>query len=273
MRDDVAMPAAVAAGPPDRGLGGGRRPAPCCPAAGLGGGPVALLGAGAALVFVGVAMLAPVISRPVVRVLGAAFPRLFRTPGRLADAERPAQPAPYGGDGVRADDRPGAGERDQRDELLGEGVGLGTGRQGVRGRLHGHAGLARVEPGGAGQGGTRRAGCRARDAGATRGGSSRGADQHSFIATERPADLVRAAKLSLRSGSADLGRDGLLVDEPTATSEKLQVGSAVTARFADGGTERLRVDGIYAKNRCWAPVSWRLPAYAGAHRAAGRASA
>ncbi|MFB9833480.1 hypothetical protein [Actinoallomurus acaciae] len=45
-----------------------------------------------------------------------------------------------------------------------------------------------------------------------------------------------AVRLSLRSGSADLGRDGLLVDEPIARSARLAVGSTVTARFADGGS-------------------------------------
>ena len=68
--------------------------------------------------------------------------------------------------------------------------------------------------------------------------------------------------MSLVSGSLNLGRDGLLVDEPTATSDHLRVGSTVTARFADGGTETLRVDGIYAKNQLLdARGSWRCPPY------------
>ena len=83
MRDDVAMPVRslrirMVAGSAVTVIGA------VLSGAGLAGSPIAVLGVGAALVFVGVAMLAPIISRPAVRVLGAAFPKLFRTPGRLA---------------------------------------------------------------------------------------------------------------------------------------------------------------------------------------------
>jgi putative ABC transport system permease protein len=43
-----------------------------------------LIGAGIVAVFVGVALLAPVIGPPIVRVIAAGFPRLFGTVGRLA---------------------------------------------------------------------------------------------------------------------------------------------------------------------------------------------
>lgn len=42
------------------------------------------LGLGAVLVFIGVATLSPLVARPVSRALGAALPRVFGTPGRLA---------------------------------------------------------------------------------------------------------------------------------------------------------------------------------------------
>ena len=96
MRDDVAMPqrslrVRLIAG----SVRDGRRRGPDR-RSGLGGAPIALLGAGAALVFLGVALLAPVISRPVVRVLGAAYPscsaRRAGWPGRTPCATRAVRP-------------------------------------------------------------------------------------------------------------------------------------------------------------------------------------
>jgi putative ABC transport system permease protein len=214
---------------------------------GLGGGPLATLGAGAALVFVGVAMLAPVISRPVVRVLGAAYPRLFRTPGRLATQNAQRNPrrtaatasalmiglALVSAVNVMSSSAK-ASVSAQVDKAFAADymvtpVSPGFDPQQPAEAVRAVPGVQLVTS-------------------AYQGRFKVGARQHSFLATERPADLVRAARLSLRAGSTDLGRDGLLVDEPTAASGRLRVGSAVTARFADGATERLRVAGVYAEN-------------------------
>lgn len=51
-----------------------------------------LVGFGAATVFTAVAMLAPLVSRPVVAVLGAPFPLLFRVSGRLGRANAMRNP-------------------------------------------------------------------------------------------------------------------------------------------------------------------------------------
>ena len=54
-------------------------------AAGLfGGAGLALVGLGAATVFMGVAVLGPILARPISRVLGAPLPRLRGMPGTLA---------------------------------------------------------------------------------------------------------------------------------------------------------------------------------------------
>jgi len=45
---------------------------------------IALVGAGAAIVFIGVAVISPIFTRPVARVLGAPLPRLLALPGTLA---------------------------------------------------------------------------------------------------------------------------------------------------------------------------------------------
>lgn len=260
MRDDVAMPQRslrirLVAGSVVTVVGA------VLSGIGLGSGPVALLGAGAALVFVGVAMLAPVISRPVVRVLGAAYPRLFRTPGRLATQNALRNP--------------------RRTAATASALMIGlalvsaisvmssSAKASISGQVdEAFAADYMVTPVSPGFDPSEPAKAVRAVPGVTlvtsayQGRFKEGRQQHSFLATERPADLVRAAKLSLRSGSSELGRDGLLVDEATATSERLQVGSAVTARFADGGTERLRVDGIFAKNPLIGARVLALPAYA-----------
>jgi putative ABC transport system permease protein len=48
------------------------------------GNRLANVGAGAAIIFLGVAVLSPLIARPLARVIGWPFARLFRLPGRLA---------------------------------------------------------------------------------------------------------------------------------------------------------------------------------------------
>ncbi len=54
-------------------------------AAGLfGGAGLALVGLGAATVFMGVAVLGPILARRISRVLGAPLPRLRGMPGKLA---------------------------------------------------------------------------------------------------------------------------------------------------------------------------------------------
>ncbi len=45
---------------------------------------IALVGAGAAIVFIGVAVIGPLFTRPVARIVGAPFPRLLALPGTLA---------------------------------------------------------------------------------------------------------------------------------------------------------------------------------------------
>ncbi|MDQ4090216.1 MAG: ABC transporter permease [Actinomycetota bacterium] len=50
---------------------------------GLVGGEISLVGVGAALVFVGVALLSPMAARPMARVIGAPFPRIAGMSGKL----------------------------------------------------------------------------------------------------------------------------------------------------------------------------------------------
>jgi putative ABC transport system permease protein len=229
-------------------------------AAGLAGAPIALLGAGAALVFLGVAMLAPVISRPVVRVLGAAFPRLFGTPGRLAtqnalrNPRRTAATASALMIGLALVSAIGVMSSSAKASVAGQVDRTFAADYMVSATSPGFspaepARAVRAVPG-------------VRKVTEVYSGPLKvGTDRQTFVATQNPADLVGAARLTLVSGSADLGREGLLVDEPTASSGHLRVGSTVTARFPDGGTETLRVAGVYAKNALLGHRVLALPAY------------
>ncbi|GAA0369530.1 FtsX-like permease family protein [Actinoallomurus spadix] len=259
MRDDVAMPQrslrirmtagslVTAAGAVLCGLG-------------LGGSGAALLGVGVALVFLGVAMLAPVLARPVVRALGAAYPRVFRTPGRLATQNALRNPrrtaatasalmiglALVTGINVMSASAKASITRQVDRSFAADYMVTAAGRV-----------FSPAEPAKAVQAAAGVEQVTALYAGRfVAGGKTR-----SFVATERPADLRRAARLSLVSGSAELGADGLLVDRPTAASEGLRVGSAVGVRFPDGGSASVRVAGIYARNPLVGSRVLALPAY------------
>ena len=107
--------------------------------------PAAIVGAGVAATFVGVALLAPYLAAPVAAVVGA----LPGTPGRGGSArpqQRRGQPQAHGVHGLGADDRRGAGQLRVDLRRLGHGVR----ERAVRGPaglgLHDHpAGLRRVE--------------------------------------------------------------------------------------------------------------------------------
>jgi putative ABC transport system permease protein len=214
---------------------------------GLGGAPLAMLGVGAGLVFLGVAMLAPVISRPVVRVLGAAYPRLFHTPGRLARQNAMRNPrrtaatasalmiglALVSAINVMSSSAK-ASVADQVDKTFAADYLVmpnspGFGPDEPARAVAAVPGVAAVTA-------------------VYQGRFKVGADQQPFVSTAAPSELVRSARMRIVSGSADLGRDGLLVDEPTARSARLRPGSTLTARFADGRGQTVRVAGIYARN-------------------------
>jgi putative ABC transport system permease protein len=259
MRDDVAMPQrslrirvligslVTAAGAVLAGLG-------------LGGSGAALLGVGFALVFLGVAMLAPVIARPVVKALGLAYPRVFRTPGRLATQNALRNPrrtaatasalmiglALVTGINVMSASAKASISRQVDKSFAADYMVSAAARM-----------FSPAEPAKAVRAVPGVEQVTALYAGRVMVGTK----ARSFVATEQPADLKRAARLSLVSGSTELGDDGLLIDRTTATSDRLQVGSTVGVRFPDGKTASLRVAGVYAKNPLVGSRVLALPAY------------
>ena len=98
--------------------------APLAMAAGLfGGGGIGLVGLGAPVVFVGVAVLGPVIAGPLSRVIGAPLPRLRGMTGTTRPGERHAQPEAHLGHRRGADDRRGPRRVHHHPGLVHQGLG------------------------------------------------------------------------------------------------------------------------------------------------------
>jgi putative ABC transport system permease protein len=248
MRDDVALPqrslrvrigvgtVLTVVGAALLGLG----------VAGVGSQPLIALGAGAGMVFLGVAMLAPIISKPVIRVLGAAFPRLFGTPGRLARENALRNPrrtaatasalmiglalvsainvvnsSAVASIGQSVDKQFGADYvimSDTQARFSPDAIKAVAQAPGVESATALYAGNVNIN------------------------------GKRTTVQSGEITGLSEGAKIKMISGSTDLGADGLLVDEKTATSNKWTVGGTVPVQFTDGARQRLRIAGIYQKN-------------------------
>jgi putative ABC transport system permease protein len=224
------------------------------------GQPLALLGAGAGGVFLGVAMLAPVISRPVVRVLGGLYPKIFRTPGRLAqqnamrNPRRTAATAAALMIGLALVTTINVMSATMKSSL-GHSVDTSFGADYI------------VEPSGsAGPFGPSALKAVQDTPGVT---SATGLYQAqakvdgkkvNYVSGD-PAGLARAVKLKMVSGSLDVGQDGILVQEDVAKTNHYTVGSTMQALFPDHRTQQVRVAGIYAKNDFLGNRLFGLPIY------------
>ncbi|GAA2089772.1 ABC transporter permease [Actinomadura alba] len=208
--------------------------------------PLLLLGIGVGMVFIGVAVLAPILSKPVIRVLGGVFPRLFGTPGRLA--------------------RENALRNPRRTAATASALMIGLALVSAINVVNSSA-VASI-----GRSVDRQFGADYMIISETQGGFSPdaikavgqapGVDQatamyvgninvngkRASVLSGDMAGITEGAKLKMLSGSTDLGADGLLVDEDTAKSNDYKVGSTLPAQFTDGARQQLRVAGIYEKN-------------------------
>ncbi|RFU40744.1 ABC transporter permease [Actinomadura logoneensis] len=205
------------------------------------------VGVGAFAVFLGVALLAPVISRPVVRVLGWPFARLLRTPGRLARQNALRNPRRTAATAsalmiglalITAVNVLGSSMRSSVEAQVDKQFGADyvvepTGAGGLAPEL-----VARVKATGG-----------VKDAGAMYSGSAKISGKRVRYTSGDTAEMLSGTRARLVSGSGALGRDGMLVDEATARKDSLSVGSAVPLLFPDGRTETLHVRGVYAKNQ------------------------
>jgi putative ABC transport system permease protein len=225
----------------------------------LPGNPLIPIGGGAFAVFLGVAMLAPVISRPVIRVLGAAFPRLFGAPGRMArenalrNPRRTAATASALMIGLAL-----VSAINVVNSSAVASIGQSVDKQFGADYMIMADGQSRFSPDAvkqvAGAPGVERA--TPLYIGSVNLNGKRAELQSGDI-----AGVAEGAKLTMLSGSTDVGGDGMLVDADTAKSNKWAVGSTVAAQYPDGARQRLRIAGVYEKNDLLGPRLLAEPAY------------
>ena len=177
------------------------------------------LGGGVLAVFVGVALLSPVIGRPIVARHRRRLPAAVRHGRAAGQGERPAQPAAHRGDRVGADDRARAGHHDGGPRPVRQVQRRRTGEHRPQGRLR------RVQRG---PGAVLRRG-RAAD---RRGAGVSAAVARSATAMRRDRRRAglrrrRSTRRPIAGGRDHLGRPAAWTSAPTA--------SLVDADRADGG--------------------------------------
>jgi putative ABC transport system permease protein len=252
MRDDVAMPTrslhrrtlvgAVLTALGAAGLAVGLGPASGSTAA-------YLVGLSAMVVLIGVAVLSPVLSVPVVKGLGAALPRMFGTVGRLSRGNALRNPrrtaatasalmiglALVGMFSVVASSTTASVERTV-DESLGSEFVLNSPSTfagfspEIAAKLRQTAGVESVTQ--------------------QRFGQAQLDGKSAFLSAIDPAGLDRALKVQFTAGSAaGLSGSGLLVAENVAGNRGWAVGDRVPLLFRDGTKADLTVAGVYKANQ------------------------
>ncbi|HEY8506560.1 MAG TPA: FtsX-like permease family protein, partial [Gemmataceae bacterium] len=214
--------------------------------AGVGEQPVIPIGAGVFAVFVGVAMLAPVISVPVLRVLGAPGARLLGAPGRLARQNALRNPRRTAATAaalmiglalITTVNVLGSTTRASVDEqidaqfgadYLVEAEGAGGVNPEALKKIQSTPGVVSASP--------------------TYDGQVKIAGKDAFYVAGDTDVVAEAARLKMVSGSTDAGPAGLMVSEDTAKDNGWKVGTTVPVQFPDGKTERLTLTGVYERS-------------------------
>ena len=216
-------------------------------AIGLAKPAIALVGAGAVCIFVGVAMLSPALARPLSSVIGRPLARLLGEPGKLGrensmrSPRRTAQTASALMVGLAlvaaisvfgaSVSRSATSSADQAisADLIVTASGSGQLSNSVPATASAVPGVTATTTVYGGQFEFRNT-----------------LSQLAAVSTDHLADTVI---LRMTAGtSAALGQGELLIDSTTATSKHLSVGDTVPVRFAQTGSQVLRIGGIYEAN-------------------------
>jgi putative ABC transport system permease protein len=207
-----------------------------------------LVGLGAALLIIGLVMLTPALSRPVIRALGAVYPRLFGTVGRLGrdnairNPRRTAATASalmvgltlVGAIGVLASSTNASisGLVDRSlgaDYIVSDAIGTPFSPE-IANSLAGVEGVGTVT--------------RFRYGGAALG------DRTIALAAADPDGLEEAVRLTFTEGTiSGMSDRGILLDTGFADELSVDVGDTVDVTFQGAGTQALRVGGIYEPNQ------------------------
>jgi putative ABC transport system permease protein len=216
-------------------------------AIGLAKPAIALVGAGAVCIFIGVAMLSPAIARPLSSVIGRPLARLLREPGQLGrensmrSPRRTAQTASalmVGLALVAAMSVFGASlsksATSSADQAISAGLivtasGSGELSDSVPATVSAVPGVTATTT--------------------VYSGQFEVQSSLAKLAAVSTAHLAGTLILRMTAGtSAALGRGELLIDSTTATSKHLSVGDTVPVTFAQTGSSVLRIGGIYQAN-------------------------
>jgi putative ABC transport system permease protein len=217
-------------------------------AIGLGKPAVALVGIGAVCVFIGVAMLAPAIARPLSSVIGRPLARMLGEPGRLGrensmrSPRRTAQTASalmvglalvsamsVFGASVSRSATSSVADAISADLLVTENGSSGGFSTQVPSVITSVPGVTTTET--------------------AYQGEFEFEGTLSGLTAISPAEQSKTVILHMTAGSAAaLSAGDLLIDAQTATSDKLKVGDLASAKFAQTGSTKLRIGGIFQTN-------------------------
>ncbi len=213
---------------------------------GTSGGAAASVGIGIALVMIGVWVMSALLSRPVVRIIGAPFVRLFGTTGRLSRSNAIRNP------------------RRTASTAAALMIGLAlvsmlsvvatSTKSSIAAVVNKNLGADYVLTSDSVQGFSPDVAAKAsQTAGVTTVGETRVGAAHldgknAFLVAVSD-NIGKVIKVNMKSGSLDaLKSNELLVSKSKAASNKWHVGDDVAAEFPTGGKTQLRVGGIFDDN-------------------------
>jgi putative ABC transport system permease protein len=215
------------------------------------GNPLAFVGLGVAVVFLGVALLSPVFAQPLARVIGAPLPAIAAIPGKLGRENAMRNPrrtaatsaalmvglALVGtflilGSSLKVSVGRAIDETLRADYLLTSQGGFTGFSPALAEQARQIDGVGVVSP--------------------VRIGEWRkpGSGTVKFVAAIDPATAAEVVELDVRSGSlSDLGARSVMLHTSVADSEGVDVGSTFEMQFASTGTIPMRVAAIFDEKR------------------------
>ncbi len=214
-----------------------------------GGGALPLIGLGAALVFVGVALLSPVAARPMAMVIGAPFPRIAGLAGKLGRQNAVRNPRRTAATAaaltvglglvacvsvlaasIKASAAEVVDEYLAADFIISTSQFLPTISTELAPRLAGQPELSAVS--------------------GLQTGAWRFQGQGRSVFAGDPATLPQVLKLDVTAGDAEgLRRGEVMVDETELKEQGLAIGDPLPMTFARTGTRELRIAGTFARNQ------------------------
>lgn len=212
---------------------------------GLTGSGLTVLGVGALVSFVGVAMLSPIVSRPVARLLGAPFQR--RLPGRLGRTNTLRNPRRTAATAaalmvglalVSTVSVLGASLKASiekvADATLGAEFVLAS--QGQLGFSPTVVQQLREQPG-------------IEQATGLAYGPANLGSKVEYVTAVAPAALGSLIKLERKTGSLSVAPGTVLISEGIATDRRLKAGDTIEVQFGKGGPQQFQVGGVFADNQ------------------------